>query len=302
MAVKQNIFDNESEKRIFKHLNSTWKDKFNIYPQLPFSKIFIMESLKNINEKEREYLLKTNVDYTICDKSDKPLMCVEFDGWSHGYSRDGEYIQIIKDPRRKKKLELKLKIAREHSFPFYIISYDEISYISEKIHLTVLDGIIGQTMVGLFFQKKIDEYLKDIDLNSMTEWEREVYLQNLVTDIECELELTFDPIAKKAAEIEWVVFEKKIATGWGYKFLEKPELPSIKDLNDLEGLKRRIEAWKYVKWVGCEAYCETKMGKIIQRTWVRNFEGMGVSPLTIVRNIAELLVFYKVAIENGIEI
>jgi len=303
VSLKDCIFDGYHEKELFRHLTSMWKNKFNIYPQLPFAKIFEIETL-NINQKERDFLLKTNIDYTICNKRDKPLMCIEFDGWSHGYSRSGEYIQIVEDPLRKKKLELKLKVAMEHGFPFYIISYDEKEYLSEKIHLTVIDGIIGQTIAKMQFQSKINEYLKSSQdiLNSMSDYERNEYIQDLIISAEEELELNWDPIAKKTAEIEHILFTKGITTKHGYKFLSKPELPEIKDIFDIEGLKKRIEAWKDIKWHGCEAWCETPKGKVIKRAWVRNFEGMLASPLTIVENIAKLLAFYKASILNGIEI
>ena len=56
------------------------------YAHLPFTKIFDITTL-NVNEIERDFLLKTNVDYTICDKKDKPLMCIEFDGMGHGFCK-----------------------------------------------------------------------------------------------------------------------------------------------------------------------------------------------------------------------
>ena len=290
MSLKECIFDGYHEKELFVHLNSMWKDNFNIYPQLPFTKIVDIETL-NISQNERDFLLKTNIDYTVCDKEDKPLMCIEFDGWSHGYNRGGEYIQIVEDQLRKKKLELKLKIAMEHHFPFYIISYDEKTYLSEKIHLAVIDGIIGETIAKMKFQDKINEYLEDSEdiLSSMSEYERDEYIQDLATSAEIELELTWNPIAKKAAEIQAVLSDKGINPIYSYKLLSKPGLPEV-------------EAWKDIKWRGCEVSCETPKGKVTEQAWVRNFEGMPASPLIIVLNIAELLALYKAATLNGIEI
>jgi len=211
MSLKKSIFDSYHEKQLFGHLNSVWNDQFNIYPQLPFTKIFNIETL-NVNQREKDFLLKTNIDYTICDKKDEPLMCIEFDGWSHGYNRGGEYIQIVKDPLRKKKLELKLRIAMEHRFPFYIVSYHEKVYLLENIHMTIIDGIIGQTIARMKFQDKIDEYLESSEdfLSSLSEYESHEYVQSLVTSAEVELELTWDPIAKKAAEIDHLLITRGI--------------------------------------------------------------------------------------------
>lgn len=303
MSLKECIFDGFHEKKLFKHLTSMWKDNFNIYPQLPFTKIFDIGTL-GINQNEKDFLLKTNIDYTICNKKDKPLMCIEFDGWSHGYNKGAEYIQIVEDRLRKKKLELKLKISVEHHFPFYIISYDEKMYLLEKIHLTVIDGIIGETIAKIKFRDKINEYLEDSKdtLNSMSEYERYEYIKDLVISTEVELELIWNPISKKASEIKGTLSDKGIISGYSSKTLSKPELPEIKDIFDIEGLERRLKAWKNIKWHGCEVSCETPKGRVTERAWVRNFEGMLASPLIIVQNIAELLAFYKAAILNGIEI
>lgn len=304
MILKKSIFDGYNEKKLFKHLESMWKDNFNIYPQLPFSKIFDIDKLKNINENQRNFLFKTNIDYTICDKEDKPLMCIEFDGWSHGYNRGSEHIQITEDKLRKKKLELKIEIAMENHFPFYIISYPEKMYLSEKIHLTVIDGIIGEIIAKRNFREKINEYLEDSKemLNSISEYERYEYIQDLVVSTEIELELTWNPISNKAAEmIENLSNEGIISTKF-CKHLTKPELPEIKNFFDVEGLGKSLKSWKDIEWQGCEVSFQTPRGKVTQQAWVRNFEGMLASPIIIVENIAELLALYKAAIVNGIKI
>lgn len=307
MSLKKHIFDSHQEKKLFKHLNSIWRRSLNIYPQLPFTKIFNIETLK-IKPKEKDFLLKTNIDYTICDKEDKPLMCIEFDGLSKGFNRGGEYIQLIKDTLRKKKLELKLKIALEHNFPFYIISYDERKYISENIHLTVLDGIIGQTIAKMGFQNKINEYLErsSKEVSTMSKYEKDEFIQDMVISAEVELELSWDPIARKAAKLNHILIANGIISSWSSKYLSEPELPEIKldsNIEDLkESLDKRLESWNDIMYHGCEVECETSKGRVKERAWIRNFEGMLVSPLIIVKNIAELLAFYKAATINEIEI
>jgi hypothetical protein len=306
MSLKKYIFDSSQEERIFAHLKTIWKDKFNIYPQLPFTKIFDIETL-TISRKEKDFLLKTNIDYTICNKKEKPLMCIEFDGLSGGYNKGGEYIQIKEDQLRKKKLELKLKIAMQEGFPFYIISYPEKKYLSEGIHLTVIDGIIGQTIAKTEFQGKINECLKDSQsiLDSMNEYERHEYIEHigeLLTILEVELECTWDPIAKKAAEIRYMLSAKEISMSERWTPLSKLEFPEIKDIFNVEVLEKRLKLRERIKWLGYEVSCETPKGKVTKQAWIRNFEGMQASPSAIVQNIAELLALYKAAILNGIEI
>ncbi|MBA7533708.1 hypothetical protein ES705_25951 [subsurface metagenome] len=301
MSLKQKIFSGFHEEQLFQHINSRWSDNFNVYPELPFSKIFDISSLR-VNKKERDFLLKTNIDYTICDEQNRPLMSIEFDGWSHGYNRGSEYIQIKQDPLRKRKLELKLRIASEHNYPFYIIAHKEKGFISEKIHLTVIDGIIGQTVAKMKLQEKIEEQIEfrqDL-LESLNEIERHEYIQDVVISTEVELELKWDPIANMAAEIEHILFEQNIPVATSFKPLSKPELPEIRDIFDLEELKKRFKAWEEIKWHGYEVTCETRKGKVTEKAWVRNFEGMWASPLIISKNIAELLALYRATTLNGI--
>lgn len=307
MSLRKQIFDSNEERKLFNHLNSMWKSNFNIYPQLPFLKIFNINDLE-LTPNEKKFLFKTNIDYTICDKYGKPLMCIEFDGIGHGYSWNGKYVQfddVKNDLYRKKKLDLKLKIAFEHFFPFYIVSYDEtdsLSY-SKKIFSTVLDSIIGQTIAKSSFQDIIHQHLKEIDedLNSMNELERNEYIQDFVTITEIESELTWDPIARKAAEIYEILSKNGITNTISTKFLSKPELPEIKDITDIAGLENKIKAWDSIEWHGCEVSFETPKGIALGRAFARNFEGM-VSPITIVMNIAELLAFHNAATLNGIKI
>ena len=306
MSLKKSIFDSYHEKKLFKHLNSVWEGTFNIYPQLSFTKIFDIETLK-VSCREKNFLLKTNIDYTICDKNDRPLMCIEFDGLCHGYSRDGKYIQIKEEPfknqglSRKEKMELKLRIAKEHNFPFYIVSYSETKYITERIHLAVIDSIIGQAIANMQLPRKVSEYIerdKDI-LDRLNEYAYHEYIQDLVLDAEVELELDWDPISRKKAEIMGILFSKRIMKRYSFRYFSEPELPED-DPFDIEGLKKRVEAWKTIEWHCCEVTCETIKGLVTEKAKVRNFEGGFASPIIIAKNIAELIAFFRVAIQNGI--
>jgi len=40
MSLKECIFDGFHEKELFGHVDSIWKDSFNMHAQLPFTKIF----------------------------------------------------------------------------------------------------------------------------------------------------------------------------------------------------------------------------------------------------------------------
>jgi hypothetical protein len=298
MSIRESIFGGYHEAETYKHIKSVWNDQVIIYPQIPFASIFNIDTL-DVNKNEREFLLKTSIDYTVCEKiNGKPLLCIEFDGMGHGYNRNGQYIQIIPDSKRKWKLNLKLKMAQEDHFPFYIVSYEEKKYLTEKIHLTVIDSIIGQSLARLNLDNILQEYMVDSKniIDALDEHEKHDYFQDMVISAEVVSELTWDPIVKKAGELDTLLRKNNININkWGYRYLEKPELPEMKSLDDIETLEKRIEKMKEVEWVGCEIYCETSKGTIYEKAWIRNFEGEIASPLVIVQNIVELMLLYKVA-------
>ncbi|MDI6783684.1 MAG: DUF2726 domain-containing protein [bacterium] len=110
MALTKDIWPSYSEKRLYYHLKSVWENKFNIYTGLKITRIFNINTL-HVTEDEEKFLKKTEVDITICDKQDKPLLGIEFDG-KQGYSKKHTYIQGKYDPERKRKLDLKLQLLR----------------------------------------------------------------------------------------------------------------------------------------------------------------------------------------------
>lgn len=54
--------------------------------------IFDLDSLSNqYSQKEIAYLNTTSIDYALCDYSDKPILCIEFDGLCQGFSVGNKY-------------------------------------------------------------------------------------------------------------------------------------------------------------------------------------------------------------------
>jgi hypothetical protein len=309
MSLRNSIFDNKNERELYKNLKLRWGKILNIYPQLPFTKIFDINTLKNVNEKEKDFLLKTNIDYTICDKKDRPLICIEFDGMGYGYSRGGKYIPNPKviplegREQRKKELELKLRIAKEHDFPFFVVSFNEITNMSEKIHLTILDSIIGRAIGRKRFMEGINRFLENLEdeINSIKDEEQRYnFILDAITTFEAMSDL--DPIAKMTFEIEAILIERKILKERTFKFFTKPEVPKIKDLFDVKGLEKILEVYRNVEWVGCEVSCETPKGIVKKKVEVRNFEDEFIEPCGIARSIAMLLAYHEIAELNGIKI
>lgn len=288
MKIKSSVFGSESEKELFKTLNTNWSDKLNLYSNLPFVNI-IDVSVSNLSDNEKNFLYKTSVDYTLCTKADNPLLSIEFDGLGHGFSKVGEYIQIIQteDPHRKLKLDLKLRIAKEVGYPFFVVSYDEKVPLGKDIHLTIVDGIIGQVLARKHFNKYIKE--------KVPEFETECH--NIKDSLFClgeELnsKLYWNPIFGTAWEYELEAHHKGLC-----KFCFAPIEPGFDWETHLKGLCKSVSVTflndSDAIRVGCKVAVETPKGKIYETVWMRNMIGSGFDPLSLAENIAKLIAFKK---------
>lgn len=296
MTVRSTIFGGANEKELFHSIGSQWHSNFSVYPQLPFYAVFDLGN-QYLTDKQVSFLMKTSVDYTLCTQEGKPLLCIEFDGEGHGFSRNGEYIQVhpSRDRYRKLKLDLKLKIAQSHGFPLYVVSYDEKVPISQDMHLTVVDGIIGQTLKHQYLPQIAKEWLDDEEssLDELSKFEQDERIQDIVLGAEMTAELDWDPIAKRCAELEEELFRRGVYKGDQYEFVSDPELPDY-DWHTGKGFQARIAAWKNVRRWGCKYTAHTTLGDFSETAWVRNFEGASASPMSIAENIAGLLAYNRV--------
>jgi hypothetical protein len=99
MGVRDTVFGSKMEKRCFLKLDETWGKNYRVYHNLPFLNVFTGRSdLLDIDgqpftlsEEEYDLLKKTSIDFTVCDKNDKPLVCIEFDGMQDGFNVGTKY-------------------------------------------------------------------------------------------------------------------------------------------------------------------------------------------------------------------
>ena len=296
--IRKSVFGSRGEKELFSSLHSQWGAKFDLWPSLPLAQIIDVESVGHyLKEKELDFFLKTNIDYTLCTRSGKPILSVEFDGLGKGFSRQGEYVQQAPttDPHRKLKLDLKLRVAQNEKYPFFVVAFEESKSLDKDISLTIVDGIIGQVLAKKEFRESLrtlyDDH-RDI-IESLPSSSQQDNVQDLVWDAETLAELKWDPIAKLAAKYEHDAFERGIIKSYKTEYLNDPELPNGDPFTDLSVLEKRIEAMKNAVRVGCRIIADTPKVAIIETVWLRNFEDNLVSPLHIAGNIAELLVFKR---------
>jgi len=296
VRIRDFVFGSGSEKELFKTLVSEWSKQFDLFPSLPFASIVDIEDSK-LSPEERSFVFKTSVDYTLCTKQGQPLVSVEFDGMCHGFSKNGEYIQVLpssKAPNRKRKLDLKLRLCQELFYPLLVVSYDEKNPIGKDMALTIVDGLIGQALAGRYRHELLEQMVEDSrgNFEHLPPHEQHEFLQDLVSDAGVAAELTWNPLAKKAAELEYTAWDKGLWKSHSVHFLCDPELPVDGDpLFNVETLRRRIEAFQHVRRMGCTVTVETPNGAVSETAWVRNFDGyVGVSPIGMAEDIASLIV------------
>jgi len=298
MAIKKTIFNSKYEEQLYKSIESNWNSEFRIIPQLPPQQIFDLESL-NITSDEKDFLYKSSIDFTVCDLLNKPIMSLEFDGICRGISRMGEFVdgKETDDTTRKKKLDLKLRIAREENYPFYVVSYMEKNFISNKSYLSVIDGIIGQTIAHskLDINELMEHFQSDIDALENDEDKHE-FIQDVILNAEIENEMTWDPIVKRSSHIRNVLREHNVyANGQKYEYFSEPTRTEIFGGKGKQGNQDLSEDYKKIKWFGCRMTIDYVKNSVTKSVKIRNFEGSHASPLIIAQNIAELSALEEIA-------
>ena len=145
------IFDSESERRAYSTIRTRWSRFIDVYPHIPVRKALGYDRLRtlSISDRAKEYLLKTEFDFVVCDRGGSPILVVEFDGLGHGFSRDGEYCQVLQtgDQHRKLKLDAKIGACESSDLPIVVVSYPETEpFADPDCPVTVLDAVIGEVI------------------------------------------------------------------------------------------------------------------------------------------------------------
>jgi hypothetical protein len=115
--------------------------------------------------------------------------------------------------------------------------------------------------------------------------------QDLALQAEVLAELDNDVLVRRASELQGELFQLRDDFRYSQRWFTEPELPSPESADFAETV---AEALSEVERVGCRVVIElpdSSVPAVIQTTWVRNFEGAGVTPTTIASNVAECLAF-----------
>lgn len=166
MGLKKRVFASRSEQANFYKLSRQWENRYRLYHNLPFLNVFeIYDHQPELTELERSRLKKTSIDYTLCDEHDAPLVCIEFDGLQDGFNLGQQYHSNVEpsNPWRDQIMALKLKVAHAMVFPFFVVGYIGFKDLTPSLHLTLVDGIIGEIFAGREVQRRIDRVTQGLE-------------------------------------------------------------------------------------------------------------------------------------------
>ncbi len=284
MNPKATVFGSKIEKSAFASVQSQWSDRFNIYLSLPFSNIIDFMN-GELSSKEKDTLLKTSVDFTLANKKeDKPILSVEFDGIGCGFDKDGVYVPTVDfqkiDPCRKLKLDLKLRVCKSANYPLVVVSYDELTHISQQEQITVLDGIIGQILSRLWMASSAGKKTAS-DLirfaKSLSSPGRDEALEFIGIDTEFITQIQWNPVFKRAAELLEEVVQKGHCHRWGSHYLTHPRYG--KDAPEQVGVK---------------VTAETPSGERSTTVWLRNVNTSNIDVTELAELIGRIRVFTEI--------
>ena len=204
------LFDSKSEKQAFSTVRSHWYRYLDVYPHIPVRSALGYEQLMNlpISAKAKEYLLKTEFDFVVCDRdrASTVILAIEFDGLGQGFSRDGSYIQRedTHDPHRKLKLDTKISACELCDLPIVVVSYDETEtslYPDDPAYpVTVLDAVIGEVLAGRNRQELVNSNLNELGEILATDPSRDTAFSHLI-DLEVTAEQE-NPIRRRITQMK----------------------------------------------------------------------------------------------------
>jgi len=215
MGVKATVFGSRAEGSYFHKLNARWGDKYKLYHNLPYTNVFDLHEGLNrcaisgktltLSHSQWQYLLKTSIDYVLCDVDDKPIMCLEYDGLQEGFGAGTQYFpnQTSADTNRSWKMKFKLDVANTFDFLYLVLASRHLEDIEQGSKISIADAIVGEWLVYQELMKEANYFFapKKIGL-TRSEYEK---LTPKEQD-ECKVRwtnkwLTWEKVSAKLAEL-----------------------------------------------------------------------------------------------------
>jgi hypothetical protein len=202
MERRRSIFDSEPEKRLFHSLASKWSGDYLVSDHVPVRNVIGWDQIKSLGlpDKDTRFLLSGEFDFVVCTKDEgKPLVAIEFDGYSRGFSKDGQFHSSLARDDRSHKFNTKLAACEHFAMPLVIVSYQESSGIKTDT-LTVLDAIIGSVIAGHRTAEEVAAQMSE--LSNAYGADRSGELTGAILDeISFGNDLKYNPVVRRTMEL-----------------------------------------------------------------------------------------------------
>ena len=274
MSVKKYVFASRAERNNYEKLSLQWGEVYRIQPNLPFLSIFSLDDLR-VDEEDAERLKKTSVDYTLCSQDYCPIMCIEFDGLYDGVNIGTKYFPSRQPQQqwRGKIMNLKLNVAHESNFPFFVVGTDQFEAVSPTMRYTIVDGIIGDVLAHREFSRILEQGvdpegigIMPEDFENLPREERYEAIQEWITNVEVQSDLDNNPIRRAAAELDGRLRVRR----WGWEAKHFPEL------GDGDSMEERIKEIEAALYIGSSVTVTTEdYGDLTETVMLPNFKGAG---------------------------
>jgi hypothetical protein len=202
MERRRSIFDSESEKRVFHSLASTWSGDYLVSDHVPVRNVLGWDQIKSLGlpDKETRFLLSAEFDFVVCTKDEgEPLVAIEFDGYSRGFSKDGQFLSSLATDERTHRFNTKLAACEHFSMPMVIVSYQESSG-STTDTLTVLDAIIGSVIAGHSTAEEVAAQMSELS-NAYGEDPSGELTGAILDEISFGNDLKYNPVVRRTMEL-----------------------------------------------------------------------------------------------------
>lgn len=295
MSVRKNVFPSKSEQENYYKLGRVWGNDYRIFSNLPFLNVFDIEDLTfSLTRSEVDWLKKTSIDYILCDKQDRPIIGIEFDGLQEGYNIGTKYHQDIfpiQNPWREKILELKLKVAHSSLFPYFVVGSKYFNDITSRVKLTIVDGIIGTIVSNKAVQARFAQGFDPLELgysqeafDDLPRWEKSELIQDWIIGIEVEGEMDNNPLSREAAKL----YRINNVKSWSHEYLSSPGIDAAKTFEE------RIKLLEKSTRKGCRFTVHTEdCGDVITEAWLPELGIVGYYGWGLCESIAAILVLDK---------
>ena len=302
MGVKNHVFGSNAERDAWKKLQRRWGDKYSLYPNLPFLMVFDTKNLVDISawphvapititEQDFGRLKKTSIDFILCDDTDKPLVCIEFDGMQDGFNVGTKYRAADPtDPWRDTIMSLKLKVAHGSRLPYFVVGTREFKDISASVQMCLVDALIGSVLAGRTIQERAQHFDPEEIGMTREEFERlslpdqDELIQVWFTGVEVEADVTLNPVFKAKYDL-WKSLCRRLGTVQHRTlYVHQPSIDEAETPTRRASLLHKA----ILHGVRCTVTTE-QFGEVTRTIWLPNFNVPGYSAYGFLDEMAELV-------------